>query len=131
MQAGFCKEARGDCTGALSLYATLISESSLSPGASAVIFRTSVLLSYVGRLDEVRMKIGVPLNAEYITLTSFTPHFIRIPLVWYHCFTSHFLRNLMIMYYMGCQIKASGESYVRPRLLCRGYCFIRPSKIYP
>lgn len=49
----FCKEARGDCTEALSLYASIISDSSLSPGTSAVIFRTSVLLAHVGRFDEV------------------------------------------------------------------------------
>ncbi|CAB1120729.1 unnamed protein product [Ectocarpus sp. CCAP 1310/34] len=48
----FCKEARGDYKEALTLYASIISDSALSPGASAVIFRTSVLLAYVGRLDE-------------------------------------------------------------------------------
>lgn len=52
----FCKEARGDCKEALALYATIISDSALSPGASNVIFRTSVLLAYVGRFDEVRKK---------------------------------------------------------------------------
>ncbi|CAM9672628.1 unnamed protein product, partial [Ectocarpus sp. 12 AP-2014] len=51
-QVAFCKEARGDCKEALALYAGIISDSALSPGASAVIFRTSVLLAYVGRLDE-------------------------------------------------------------------------------
>lgn len=53
--AAFCKEARGDCAEALSLYAKIISDYSLSPGASAVIFRTSVLLAHVGRYDEVRV----------------------------------------------------------------------------
>ncbi|CAM9254861.1 unnamed protein product [Ectocarpus fasciculatus] len=51
-QVAFCKEARGDCKEALALYASIISDSALSPGASAVIFRTSVLLAYVGRFDE-------------------------------------------------------------------------------
>lgn len=49
----FCKEARGDCKEALALYASIISDSALSPGTSNVIFRTSVLLAYVGRFDEV------------------------------------------------------------------------------
>eukprot|EP00903_Cladosiphon_okamuranus_P009395 g8959.t1 len=51
-QIAFCKEARGDCKEALALYAKIISDSALSPGASSVIFRTSVLLAYVGRFDE-------------------------------------------------------------------------------
>lgn len=52
----FCKEARGDCKEALALYASIISDSALSLGASNVIFRTSVLLAYVGRFDEVRQR---------------------------------------------------------------------------
>ncbi|CAM9468578.1 unnamed protein product [Scytosiphon promiscuus] len=51
-QVAFCREARGDCKEALVLYASIISDSALSPGTSAVIFRTSVLLAYVGRFDE-------------------------------------------------------------------------------
>ncbi|CAM9333213.1 unnamed protein product [Hapterophycus canaliculatus] len=51
-QVAFCREARGDCKEALALYASIISDSALSPGTSAVIFRTSVLLAYVGRFDE-------------------------------------------------------------------------------
>ena len=53
VSAAFCKEARGDCAEALSLYASIIADSSLSPGTAAVIFRTSVLLAHVGRFDEV------------------------------------------------------------------------------
>lgn len=52
----FCKEARGDCKEALALYAGIIADSALSPGTSNVIFRTSVLLAYVGRFDEVRTR---------------------------------------------------------------------------
>lgn len=55
-QTAFCKEARGDCKEALALYASIISDSALSSGASNVIFRTSVILAYVGRFDEVRKR---------------------------------------------------------------------------